>query len=106
MKRLLEYDPLTKTSTWFEGENDGSFKIGQTQDVEAILKRNKQLRNDTNYKRDGIKSDWYHFATIPNTVIHEILLKYHLDINNKDDLEKIEKVIQRDYKYLLTVDKV
>jgi hypothetical protein len=106
MKKLLEYDPLTKTSTWFEGSGNGKFKIAQSQDVEAILKRNKALRNDGQYKRDGIKSDWYHFASVPNSVLHELLVKYHLDWNNKDDLPKIEKVIARDYKYLMTVDKL
>jgi len=105
-KRLLEYDPMTKTSTWFEGNGKGGFHICQTQDVEAILKHTKRLANDSSYKREGIKSDWYHFATVPTTVLHEILVKYHLDWANKDDLPKIEKILQRDYKALLTVDKV
>lgn len=105
-KRLLEYDPLTKTSTYFESQGNGKFVIAQQQDVKAILEHNKRLANDTSYKRQGIKSDWYHFATVPNTVLHEILTKYNLDWNNKDDLPKIEKILQRDYKALLTVDKI
>ena len=105
-KRLLEYDPLTKTSTYFESQGNGKFVIAQQQDVKAILEHNKRLANDTSYKRQGIKSDWYHFATVPTTVLHEILTKYNLDWNNKDDLPKIEKILQRDYKALLTVDKI
>jgi hypothetical protein len=105
-KRLLEYDPTTRTSTYFEADGSGKFLISQQQDVQAILKHTKQLANDSSYKRQGIKSDWYHFATVPNTVLHEILVKYNLDWNNKDDLPKIEKIIQRDYKALLTVDKI
>lgn len=105
-KRLLEYDPLTQTSTYFEADGSGKFLISQQQDVQAILKYTKRLANDSSYKRQGIKSDWYHFATVPNTVLHEILVKYNLDWNNKDDLPKIEKIIQRDYKALLTVDKI
>jgi len=105
-KRLLEYDPVTKTSTYFEAIGSGRFLISQQQDVEAILKYTKQLANDSSYKRNGIKTDWYHFATVPNTVLHEILVKHNLDYNNKEDLPKIEKVIQRDYKALLTVDKI
>lgn len=105
-KRLLEYDPLTKTSTWFEGNGDGSFQICQQQDVNDILKITKSLANNSDYKRGGIKNDWYHFATVPTTVLHEILVKHNLRWDNKDDLPKIEKIIARDYKALLTVDKI
>jgi len=105
-KRLLEYDPLTGISTYFEGDGHNGFKIAQSQDVQKILDRNKRLANDTQYKRQGIKTDWYHFATIPVTILHEILQKYNLDWANNDDLPKIEKIIQRDYKKLLTVNKV
>lgn len=105
-KKLLEYDPLTKTHTWFEGNGDGSFKICQQQDVEAILKTTKRLANDSSYKQQGIKKDWYHFATVPTTVLHKILVKHNLRWDNKDDLPKIEKILARDYKALLTVDKI
>lgn len=105
-KRLLDYDPLTKTTTWFEGDGKDGFKICQEQDVQAILDRNQRLANDSEYKRRGIKEDWYHYATVPNTVLHEILMKYNLDWNNKDDLPKIEKVLQQDYKKLLTVNRI
>jgi len=105
-KRLLEYDPLTKTSTWFEGSGDGGFKIAQSQDVQPFLEQAKRLRNDGSYKRNGIKKDWYHFATIPNTVLHQILVKYGLDWTKKDDLPKIERLIQREYPKLMTVDRI
>lgn len=105
-KRLLEYDPLTKTSTFFEATGGGGFKIAQEQDVSKILEQNKRLRNDGNYARQGIKNDMYHFATVPNVVLHEILIKYNLNWEDKNDLPKIEKILQRDYKYLLTVDKI
>lgn len=105
-KRLLEYDPVTGISTWFDGDGHNGFKVAQTQDVQPILERNKRLANDESYKRKGIKEDWYHFATVPVTVLHEILMKYNLDWANKDDLPKIEKILQRDYKKLLTVSRV
>lgn len=106
-KKLLSYDPATKTSTFhhFDSSNNTTH-IEMVQDVSGILKRNKELRNNTDYKRGGIKNDWYHFATVPNVVLLELKTKYGLDYNNKDDLPKIEKVIATDYKYLLTVDKI
>ena len=105
-KRLLEYDPITGISTWFEGDGHNGFKVAQTQDVEKILEYTKTRANDGNYKRQGIKDDWYHFATVPVTVLHEILMKYNLRWDDKDDLPKIEKILQRDYKRLLTVDRI
>lgn len=102
----MEYDPYTKTSTWFEGGGDGSFKICQTQDVEAVLKQTKALANDTSYKQRGIKNDMMHFARVPNTVLHKLLVDHNLDYQNKHDLPKIEKILSRDYKALLTVDKI
>lgn len=105
-KRLLEKDPFTGITTWYEGNGDGSFKIAQTQDVEKILDHNKRLANETSYKRQGIKEDWYHFATVPITVVHEIMQKYHVDFGRQEDLPKIEKILQRDYKRTLTVDKI
>lgn len=105
-KRLLEYDPVTKITTWFEGDGTGKFKVAQEQDVKFVIERNKILANNPEYKRKGIKEDWYHFATVPITILHDILVKHNLDWANNDDLPKIEKILQRDYKKLLTVNRV
>lgn len=106
-KRVLDHDPLTKTTTYhyYDPMTDQTH-IQTVQDVEPFLKRNRELANDSSYKRNGIKKDWYHFATVPNVVLMELKAKYNLDWENKDDLPKIEKVIARDYKKLLTVDKI
>ena len=102
----MDYDPSTGIQTWFEGGGDGSFKIAQTQDVNKILESNKRMANDSEKKRKGIKSGWYHFATVPNTVLHDILIKYNLNFQDSNDLPKIEKILQRDYKKLLTVNRI
>lgn len=106
MKRLLEYDPVTKTKTWFEGDGYGGFHIAQEQDVEGIINYCQALKNDSEYKKKGIKEDWYHFATIPNTILHEILIKHNLDFNRKEDMPKIESVIQTEYPKLMTVNRI
>ncbi len=108
-KRILDYDPLTKTTTWFEGNGDGTFTVSQQQDVTGLIERNKRLAADGQYKRDGIKEDWYHFATIPNTVLHEIMKKYKINPLTGDDaeLKKLERVLaSNEYRYLRTVDKI
>ncbi len=107
-KRLLDYDPLTGVKTFHEYDHSSKKTyITQEQDVQKILERNKALANNSDYKRQGIKDDWYHFATVPNTVIVEWRTKYNLDISNKEDLPKIEKLLQSsDYSYLRTVNRI
>lgn len=106
-KRLLSYDAATKTSTYHHYDNEtDTTHIETVQDVSGFLKKTKALANNSDYKRAGIKNDWYHFASVPNAVLMELKSKYNLDWNNKHDLPKIEQVLQRDYKKLLTVDRI
>lgn len=107
-KRLIHYDPHTKTHTWHTYDHASQkTKVAVVQDVEDILKQNKMLQNIGEYKRKGIQDSFYHFATIPNAVINEWLVKFNLNIFVKEDLPKIEKLLQRpEYKYLRTVSKI
>ena len=74
--------------------------------MRGILDHNKRLANDSSYKQRGIKEDYYHFATVPNVVLMEMMEKHHLDWRRNEDLPMIEKLLSRDYKKLLTVDKI
>ena len=105
--RLFSYDPLTKTSVYHHYDHDSKKTYLETvQDVEGILKHCKTLANDSSYKRQGIKEEYYHFATVPNTVLLKIKAEHNLDYNKREDLPKIEVILKRDYKKLLTVDKI
>ena len=107
MKKLISYDAFTGTSTYHEYDpSSGKTHITESQDVQKVLDYTKTLANDTNYKSQGIKNDWYHFATVPNTVIMEIKTKHGLDVFNKDDLPKIERLLQSEYRKLLTVNRI
>ena len=107
MKRLLDYDALTGTSTYHEYDHStGITRIEETQDATSVVEYAKRLANDSDYKRKGIKEDWYHFATVPNTVLMQIMKEHHIDFRRKEDLPKLERILQRDYKKLLTVDKI
>jgi len=109
MKKLLDYDPLTGVSTYHEYDHSSKKTyITETQDVERFLDKNKRLANDSSYKQRGIKADHYHFATIPNVVIMQLKNDHNLDLFNKDDLKKIEKLLNFDpsFKYLKTVNRI
>jgi hypothetical protein len=107
-KRLLSYDPITGVRTYHDYDHDTKKTyITEEQDVEAILNHNKKLANDSSYKKQGIKDDWYHFATVPNTVLLEIMKKHNISIFNNDDLPKFERILQsNEYRYLRTVDRI
>ena len=107
-RRILDFDPLTSTTTYHDYDHSTKQTIiTEVQDVEKYLERNKKLANDTQYKKDGIKSDWYHFASVPNGVMIEIMQKYNVDWRNDDDLPKIERILSsNEYRYLRTVDKI
>lgn len=105
-KRLMDYDPFTKTATYHDYDHStGKTYIQQVQDCKDILERNKRKQNDSIHA--GRKDDWYHFASVPNQVIMEWKTKYNLDVFNEDDLPKIEKLLQsREYMYLRTVNRI
>ena len=110
MKRLLDYDPLTKTQTWHLYDHQTKkTEIKTVQDVEAVLERNKQLANNDEYKKQGIKQDWYHMATIPNTILMEWKKTHNIDLINPtdDDLKRAEKLLRDpEYKHLRTVNRI
>lgn len=106
-RRLLSWDKDARIATYHHYDpTTNNTHIETVQDVAPFLKHSKTLANNTDYKRGGIKSGWYHFATVPNVVLLELKTKYNLDHTVKEDLPKIEKILSRDYKRLLTVDKI
>jgi hypothetical protein len=47
-----------------------------------------------------------HIATIPNNVILQLKKDYGIDVFEKDDLPRLEKLLMsREFMYLRTVDK-
>lgn len=107
MGKLFSYDPLTGTKEIFQGNGRGGFQIQTVQDCRKIVEFNKACQNTPELKHNGIKSDYYHFARVPNVVLMEWKQKYGLDYMNKDDMPKIEKLLSSpDYKYLRTVNRI
>ena len=107
--RKMDHNPFTGVTTYhdYDHTNDKTYIHEVQHDVEPLLKRNVRLANNPDYKKQGIKDEYYHFASVPLTVIHEWKVKYNLDAFKKEDLPKIEKLLkQREYRKLLTVNKI
>lgn len=105
-KRLLSYDPHTKTSTWHDYDHSTKKTyIIESQDVESYLKRNK-LEQSLGINNNN-KQEYKKIASIPNSVIMKLKAEHGIDIFNKDDLPRLERLLMSsEYKYLRTCDRI
>lgn len=104
-RRLLDFDPLTRESVYFE-MNGNELILHHEQDISHILEANKMMQNEPEYTKAGIKKDWWHFARIPNTVAYKWLKEEGIDIWNRNHKKKVfQKLNDPEYRYLKTTTK-
>ena len=111
-KRLLDYDPVTKTQTWHDyDEVNKVTTIADIQDCEPTLDSNKAVRNYdvggakgiNEYSKQGIKNYWWHVASIPNSVIVKCKKEKGVDVFNKHQWNEVRKLLNdSEYAYLRT----
>lgn len=103
-KRLLDFDPLTRTFTYHDYDHaTKKTYITTEQDIEPLLNLNKASYNDDGGK--GVKKDWWHVARVPNNVIHKWLAEEGIDFYSKDPwhVRKVkQKLNSNEYRYLRT----
>jgi hypothetical protein len=102
MRRLVDRNPLTGESVWYEfNHSDQSATITHEQDVESVLERNIAAANDDDKTKRGIKNDLWKYASIPNIVQIEWKQKYGVDIMNRDHQKAMFKLLNSpEYSYL------
>jgi len=101
-KRLLSYDPLTGLMTWHSyDEQTDQTVISYSADSEPIIEKNKALANDSDYSKDGIKDNFWHYATIPVEVMMDWLINFGVDVYNPDHSRKVSNLLNDpEYQYL------
>ena len=106
MKRLLDFNPLTGVAQYHEYDSlTKKTTIETVQNVDRYLERNKCLRDDESYSKEGIKKEWWHAASIPVVVQYKWLKDYGVDIFNKDHAQKVNKLLDSpDWRYLKTTE--
>ena len=105
-KQIIDHDPETHTTQYHHYDPvTGVTTIETVQDVEPYLKRSRELRNDDDYSRKGIKNDMWHYASIPNSVIEKIMQDHGLNIFDKDHAKAVLRIINAEYPYLKTTRK-
>jgi hypothetical protein len=103
MAEFVDKNPAG-VETWVAHEDD-KLSIHYRQDVEPVLDYARILRND-GLTDSGIKRDFWLYAVIPPVVILELRHKYGLDIFKRDHYKRAIDVINSDYPYLKTTEKV
>lgn len=100
MKRILDHDPLTGITDWFEDLGGDGFAVHSSQDVEPFLKRNKAMQNEgrSHWKGQG---DFRLEASIPIGVQYEWLARYGIQVWNPEHLpDVVKRLNDPDWRYL------
>jgi hypothetical protein len=103
-KRIVDYDPFTGMTTTFDYDfSSNTTYVGREQDFSLLLDANKALQNDESYSKQGIKSEWWHMAKIPNIVIEKWKNEKGIDVLNKDHWPAVKRLLNDpEYRWLKT----
>ena len=106
-KKLLSYDPITGLMTWFShDESTNESTVSYSADSSPILEVNKKLANDGEYTKQGMKEEFWHYASIPVMVIMDWLINKGVDVYNKDHAAKVSELLNDpEYRHLKTTNK-
>lgn len=106
MKLLLDYDPLSRDSVFFEfNSHDDMVTITHEQDVTDSLKLAHECAVDDNMTANGIKNDMWRYAHVPNVVIVEMKQKHGVDFFSRNDASKVFDLLNTEYKAFKTTTK-
>ena len=106
MKLLLDYNPLTGERVWFGTTNENKVTITHEQDVDHYLKLAHAQYVDDEFTKQGMKNDWWKYASIPNIIIIEMKQKHGVDLHNKNHWPKILQLLNTEYSRFKTTSKI
>lgn len=102
MKRVLDHDPVTGVTEWFEydpvADNTTIWSEQPDRDIKVFLDQVKRQANDDDFTKSGIKNDWWKYASLPPIVIMELKNK-GIDVFNPDHTKALLKEINSNYQY-------
>jgi hypothetical protein len=105
-KRVLDHNPLTGVTTYFEYTSDDRMVITSEQEISSIVDDAAAMRNNDEYSKAGIKNDQWHYARLPLSVIVQMKEKFGVDMMSpKIDWKSALKIINREYPHLKTTAK-
>jgi hypothetical protein len=107
-RRLFDYDPVSRMSTWFEYDpiTKTSILIYE-QDVEDAIDVNTAMSNDRDYSKRGIRRDWWHYAHIPDAIAVKMMTEEGINIysGGREDMKRaFDYVNRREHRRLKTTE--
>lgn len=101
-RQLLSYDPLTATKVYFHyDEMTDTAGIETLQDVSAVLEDNKALQNMDGEPWRGADNDMWLAANIPLRTQEEWLVKFGIDVFNRDHWPGVKRLLNsNEYRHL------
>lgn len=86
------------------GIQDGKLVVRSRADVQPALDRNARMRNDSDYKKAGIKANFMHAAHIPDIIIMKWLKDHGFNAMTAHPTEVARFIESRpEYHYLKVV---
>lgn len=104
---LLERDPLNGISQYHEYDalTDTSRFIS-VGDAEPVLELNRQIANDGEITKKGIKDGFWLYASIPTIFQYKLLVEHGIDVYKKEHGARLSKILEDpEYRHLKTTTK-
>jgi len=100
-RQYLDTDAGIHSFHDYDASNDVTH-IQKVQDVEPILERNKELAK-TDHQKNGIRSGWWHAASIPNVIIEKWISEDGINFYNPDHWAAVKRKLNSpEWRYLRT----
>ena len=101
-RELFSHDPMTGVTVWFDyNEITNEATLEYEQDVEPILELNKAMANDPDFSKQGIRNEFWRYASIPVGVQMKWLVEEGLDVYDDNAWPQIQrKLADPAYSYL------
>lgn len=101
-RRLISSDAWTGVDTYHEHDpltdETRIIHIGET---DAVIEQNKALANDSDYTKQGIKQEFWKYASIPAIIQTKWLVEHGVDVWNPDHGPAIGRLLEDpQYRYL------
>jgi hypothetical protein len=97
---FMEIDPITGIKSEFKwNDNDQQYTILRSADVEPVLDRANEVRNEFGKNTGDMKNGWWMYASIPPIVICQMRAK-GINIFDKGDQKRMFEEINTNYPHL------
>lgn len=104
-RRILDYDPISGLTTYFDYTSDDKMVITYSQDVERHVDYAHHKATDSDYTRQGIKNDMWHYARVSVGDQYRMLIEDGVDFSDPTKKKEVFRLLNTKYKHCKTTTK-